>query len=171
MMYPAHGFFEGRSPTDFFGDLYYYPEEENRSPRFNFIFPITDPDTLEDLEYAVRHDQKTRIKYINFLRRIKSRDEQLSGGNVFKRLCSDTAIFAHFCFSTPKFTGDGRRRRALKDFVIFGVCMLQAWSDHKDIDQRSLSSIMKRVFKRISVRNYVRLGRNQKTDVYRMAPS
>lgn len=65
---------------------------------------------------------------INFLRRIKAPDEHLSGGDVFRRICADSAIFLHFCFSTTKFDAAGRKRKALKDFAIFGVCMLGKWN-------------------------------------------
>ncbi|KAL1402694.1 hypothetical protein pipiens_005954 [Culex pipiens pipiens] len=142
--------------------LIHEQEDDNRLLITNFKFPISDPDTLEDLEYAVRHDPKTRKKYINFLRRIKAPDEHLSGGDVFRRICADSAIFLHFCFSTTKFDAAGRKRKALKDFAIFGVCMLEAWPDHVDIGAHSLGTTMKQLIKRMNVRNYVRLGRSQK---------
>ncbi|XP_055617527.1 uncharacterized protein LOC129762928 isoform X2 [Toxorhynchites rutilus septentrionalis] len=132
-------------------------DDGDRTIRTNYTFPITDPDTLEDLEHAVRNDFKTRQRYIDFLKRIKTRDEELSSAEVFRRICSDSAIFTHFSFTTATLCVDGRKREALRDFIIFGVCMFDAWSDHNDIAVKSLTLTMKRLIKRINVRNYARL--------------
>lgn len=129
----------------------------------NFRFPIDNPDTLEDLEYAVKNDSRSKAKYIKFLRRIKPTTTPLSRRDVFRKIFSDTAIFPHFCFSVPKIDNDGNHRRALKCFQIFEPCMLEAWSEHSDISKHTLAETLKRLIKRINCRNYVRLGRIDKS--------
>ncbi|KAL1402704.1 hypothetical protein pipiens_005964 [Culex pipiens pipiens] len=111
-----------------------------------FFFPLANDQEVELLEATVRANEKTREQYIQLLRDCKAQCPRLDIGHIFSDLFSDEALL---CYNYFGMTNRSKKKRAMRDYLIFSECMLEAWSD-EGIDQETLKAKLTKIISRLN---------------------
>ncbi|XP_058130352.1 modifier of mdg4-like isoform X13 [Anopheles coustani] len=90
-----------------------------------FRFPLSCPEDIERLEFAVQTDTTVRAQYINFLASKKSPDKGVS--KCFEHLFSHLSLY-NYCLIKQEAADAGKK--LMTDYDIFTICMIEAWQSH-----------------------------------------
>ncbi|KFB53262.1 hypothetical protein ZHAS_00021565 [Anopheles sinensis] len=90
-----------------------------------FRFPLSCPEDIERLEFAVQTDATVRAQYINFLATKKSPEEGVS--KCFEHVFSHLSLY-NYCLFKQEATDSGKK--LMTEYDIFTECMLEAWRSH-----------------------------------------
>ncbi|XP_055620627.1 uncharacterized protein LOC129764957 [Toxorhynchites rutilus septentrionalis] len=124
-----------------------------------FTFPLHHDDEVERLENIVSTNSAVREKYVNYLRTNKAIDENV----VFaiKKLFSDQSLAK---FTYHGFANLQHPRKAMKEYLIFTDCLVEAWEDHgesADSLRQALIKATQRAKQHLSSARYYQRYRNK----------
>ncbi|XP_055616887.1 uncharacterized protein LOC129762525 isoform X2 [Toxorhynchites rutilus septentrionalis] len=104
-----------------------------------FVFPLTSETEVEELEQAVQSDSSIRDQYVTFLQNCKP--SRLDVAYVFPDLFSDNALLGYNYYG--KTNRSNMKKKAMRDYVIFNDCMIDAWHSHGVNEVRLKATIVK----------------------------
>ncbi|EAT43954.1 AAEL004650-PA [Aedes aegypti] len=90
-----------------------------------FVFPLQSEQEVDRLEYTARSDRIIRDQYIALLQEVKPHHQDPS--NVFADLFSDEALLGYNYYGK---TNQAKKKKAMRKYIIFTECMVDAWLAH-----------------------------------------
>ncbi|XP_058451502.1 uncharacterized protein LOC131430481 isoform X2 [Malaya genurostris] len=112
-----------------------------------FSFPLATERDIEALELAVRQNTASRDQY-------DYKSPRMDVANVFTDLFSDEALANYNYFGM---TNRSRKKKAMRDYVIFTDCMLEAWESHgigQDVLREKITKVIARLNHKLRTRRY-----------------
>ncbi|XP_058057575.1 modifier of mdg4-like isoform X2 [Anopheles bellator] len=113
-----------------------------------FPMPLQCEEDVDRLELMVKRNPKIRLQYIEFLRCSKAFSASI--GDCFGKFFSDEAMINYNWKGNANIKPP---RKAMQNYQIFTVCMLEAWRSH-GITESILVSELRRIVVMISRRRY-----------------
>ncbi|XP_062706923.1 uncharacterized protein LOC134287861 [Aedes albopictus] len=122
-----------------------------------FVFPLQSEEEVDRLEYTARRDQLIRDQYVALLQEVKPHHQDPS--NVFADLFSDEALLGYNYYGK---TNRAKKKKAMRKYIIFTDCMVDAWLSHGVTEASLRISIVKVI---------ARLNHKVRSRGYRRNPS
>ncbi|XP_065073033.1 uncharacterized protein LOC135697346, partial [Ochlerotatus camptorhynchus] len=119
-----------------------------------FIFPLQSEDDVDRLEWNVRENQEIRDQYVAFLQNVKLFRQDLA--NVFTDLFADEALLGYNYYGK---TNRAKKKKAMKKYIIFTDCMIDAWHTHgvnEEVLRISIVKVIARLNHKLRSRGYRR---------------
>ncbi|XP_062556720.1 uncharacterized protein LOC134221539 [Armigeres subalbatus] len=90
-----------------------------------FHFPLQSEEDVDRLEQSSRMNQEVRDQYVSLLREAKPPNHDAA--SIFASLFSDEALLGYNYYGK---TNRAKKKKAMRKYIIFTDCMIEAWHSH-----------------------------------------